>query len=109
MDFYLRAHTTKQYQGLLNLPSKQILRLFADHPSAPLSIQNIATTGKDMDISVGQWFGPTTISHVMRWVLIAVVAVYPHSLSLPPTLVFIGQLTKQVEGKQPPLQLEPTA
>ena len=54
---------------LLSAIIQQILRLFQDHPSAPFSIQNVATTGKDLDISVGQWFGPTTISHVMRCVL----------------------------------------
>jgi len=45
---------------------REILKLFADSPTAPLSIQNIAQTGTELDIAVGQWFGPTTISHVLR-------------------------------------------
>jgi cysteine protease ATG4 len=48
---------------------RKILRLFGDNPSSPLSIQSVATMGKDLDISVGQWFGPTSISHVMRRLL----------------------------------------
>eukprot|EP00299_Pterocystis_sp_00344_P002363 c12676_g1_i1.p1 GENE.c12676_g1_i1~~c12676_g1_i1.p1 ORF type:complete len:347 (-),score=100.30 c12676_g1_i1:79-1119(-) len=48
---------------------RQLLRFFADSPRSPLSIQNISLTGKQLDINVGQWFGPTTISHVLRRII----------------------------------------
>jgi cysteine protease ATG4 len=45
----------------------QILRLFADAPNdTPYSIHAIAKAGERYGKSIGEWFGPSTISNVLR-------------------------------------------
>uniref|UniRef100_A0A6B2L8P9 Cysteine protease n=1 Tax=Arcella intermedia TaxID=1963864 RepID=A0A6B2L8P9_9EUKA len=45
---------------------KKILSLFNDHPSAPFSIHQIASTGVSLGKHIGSWFGPITISSVLK-------------------------------------------
>ncbi|KAI8915179.1 hypothetical protein DFJ77DRAFT_461573 [Powellomyces hirtus] len=40
--------------------------LFMDSPAAPFSIHRIALLGKQYGKNIGEWFGPTTISHVLK-------------------------------------------
>jgi cysteine protease ATG4 len=48
----------------------EILSLFADEPTAPLSIHQFASTGaEDGGKAVGQWYGPNTVAHVVRRLL----------------------------------------
>jgi cysteine protease ATG4 len=44
----------------------EIVTRFIDSPTAPYSVQRIALQGVQFGIEVGQWFGPVTISHVLR-------------------------------------------
>ncbi|KAI8594105.1 hypothetical protein BDZ88DRAFT_402591 [Geranomyces variabilis] len=44
----------------------RLLDLFLDVPSAPFSIHRIALLGKQFGKNIGEWFGPSTISHVLR-------------------------------------------
>ena len=44
----------------------QTLEMFIDTPDAPFSIHKIATCGAQMDIPIGQWFGPSTLCHALR-------------------------------------------
>jgi len=37
-----------------------------DVSSAPFSIHRIALLGKQFDKDIGQWFGPSTISSVLK-------------------------------------------
>eukprot|EP00128_Syssomonas_multiformis_P014595 Colp12_sorted_trinity150504_noHs@2874 len=46
---------------------KEILRWFADIPTRPYSIHQIAETGEKFDKCIGQWFGPTTVCQVLRF------------------------------------------
>ncbi|KNC97056.1 cysteine protease ATG4 [Spizellomyces punctatus DAOM BR117] len=46
-----------------------ILNRFLDTPSAPFSIHRIALLGKQFDKNIGEWFGPSTISHVLKVLL----------------------------------------
>ena len=39
---------------------------FLDSPTAPYSIHRIALQGAQFDKDVGQWFGPSTISQVLK-------------------------------------------
>eukprot|EP00298_Acanthocystis_sp_HF-20_P002934 c13315_g1_i1.p1 GENE.c13315_g1_i1~~c13315_g1_i1.p1 ORF type:complete len:398 (-),score=121.63 c13315_g1_i1:44-1237(-) len=50
---------------------KEFLSLFSDTMRAPISIQRIALMGEQLDIKVGQWFGPTTICHVLKRLVMA--------------------------------------
>jgi hypothetical protein len=43
-----------------------IVMKFIDSPTAPFSIQRIALQGCQFDKKVGEWFGPVTISHVLK-------------------------------------------
>ncbi len=54
-----------------------VVRLFADVPEAPFSIQRIAQTGVAQGTPVGTWFGPTPISQVLSQLL-------ARSLETPP-------------------------
>ncbi|KAI9015109.1 hypothetical protein BC832DRAFT_527853 [Gaertneriomyces semiglobifer] len=44
----------------------KIVSLFFDTPNAPLSIHHIATKGQLHDKKIGEWFGPMTISQVIK-------------------------------------------
>eukprot|EP00300_Choanocystis_sp_HF-7_P006269 c14593_g1_i1.p1 GENE.c14593_g1_i1~~c14593_g1_i1.p1 ORF type:complete len:425 (-),score=87.94 c14593_g1_i1:126-1226(-) len=64
-------HPTWRFSSVIespdnDTPCKEILRKFEDASRALFSIQNIASMGLKLDVAVGQWFGPTTISHVIR-------------------------------------------
>ncbi|KAJ3180040.1 Cysteine protease atg4a [Geranomyces variabilis] len=50
----------------VQLAHARLLDLFLDVPSAPFSIHRIALLGKQFGKNIGEWFGPTTISHVLR-------------------------------------------
>ncbi|CAG0921459.1 unnamed protein product [Notodromas monacha] len=44
-----------------------VLSTFADEPSAPFSIHQFALTGaQDGGKSVGEWYGPNTVAHVVK-------------------------------------------
>ncbi|KAJ3335678.1 Cysteine protease atg4 [Kappamyces sp. JEL0680] len=43
-----------------------IVTKFLDSPTAPYSIHRIALQGAHFDKEVGQWFGPSTISQVLK-------------------------------------------
>jgi len=43
----------------------KIISMFLDSNTAPFSIHRIALLGTSLDKSVGSWFGPSTISHVI--------------------------------------------
>lgn len=44
-----------------------IVLKFLDSPTAPYSIHRIALQGAQFDKEVGQWFGPSTISQVLKY------------------------------------------
>ncbi len=44
----------------------KILLWFLDSNTAPYSIHRIALLGKQYDKEIGEWFGPSTISQVLR-------------------------------------------
>ncbi|KAJ3321234.1 Cysteine protease atg4 [Boothiomyces sp. JEL0866] len=44
----------------------ELVTKFIDSPTAVYSIHRIALEGKQFDKQVGEWFGPLTISHVLR-------------------------------------------
>jgi cysteine protease ATG4 len=46
----------------------EVIKMFADDPSAPFSIHNIARTGQErFNLPIGQWFSPTAVSDVMAY------------------------------------------
>lgn len=45
----------------------KILLWFLDSNTAPFSIHRIALLGKQYDKEIGEWFGPSTISQVLRY------------------------------------------
>lgn len=45
---------------------RRIVEMFYDDPRAPFSIHRLARLGECLDKQVGQWFGPNTVSHVLR-------------------------------------------
>ena len=47
----------------------EIMSLFLDSNTCPLSIQRIALVGVGFNVQIGQWFGPSTISHVLSSLL----------------------------------------
>jgi cysteine protease ATG4 len=47
----------------------EILRLFDDRPSAPFSVHQIALVGSKYGKNVGEWFGPSTISQALGYLL----------------------------------------
>jgi hypothetical protein len=48
----------------------QIVTRFLDSPTAPFSIHKIALQGMQFDKQVGEWFGPGTISQVLKYTCI---------------------------------------
>lgn len=44
----------------------KIVQKFEDRRNAPYSIHQIAVTGQGEGKSIGEWFGPTTIAHVLK-------------------------------------------
>lgn len=46
---------------------RRVVRLFADAPSAPLSVHAMARTGRDtLGMRVGEWYGPASVAAVVR-------------------------------------------
>ncbi|KAJ3022778.1 Cysteine protease atg4a [Thoreauomyces humboldtii] len=45
---------------------RKITGLFLDAPSAPYSIHRIAAAGTQYGKKIGEWFGPSTIAHVLK-------------------------------------------
>lgn len=45
---------------------RSILELFADHPSAPMSIHRIARAGEEVGKKAGQWLGPNTVCSALH-------------------------------------------
>ena len=46
----------------------EVIKMFADDPSAPFSIHNIARTGQErFNLPIGQWFSPTAVSDVLSY------------------------------------------
>jgi cysteine protease ATG4 len=48
------------------IPYASVVLRFLDSPTAPYSIHNIALQGQQFGKEVGQWFGPVTISQVIK-------------------------------------------
>lgn len=46
---------------------KRILNWFLDEPEREYSIHRIAKEGLALDKRIGEWFGPSTVAHVLRY------------------------------------------
>lgn len=53
-------------KGTTNSTYWKILKMFHDKKSAPFSIHQIASMGESEGKEVGQWFGPSTVAHVLK-------------------------------------------
>jgi hypothetical protein len=48
---------------------REIVEWFVDDPACPFSVHQLATLGASRyGVPVGQWFGPSSIAHVLRHV-----------------------------------------
>jgi len=57
-----------RYQDTDSLPPKyyEIIQKFRDHPNAPYSLHNLALVGEQQGKSIGDWYGPSTVSVALR-------------------------------------------
>ncbi|CAD5120470.1 DgyrCDS9038 [Dimorphilus gyrociliatus] len=53
-------------KGTTNTTYWKILKMFHDKKLAPFSIHQIASMGESEGKEIGQWFGPSTVAHVLR-------------------------------------------
>jgi len=47
---------------------REILSWFVDEPQHPYSIHRIAKQGLALDKRIGEWFGPSTVAHALKYV-----------------------------------------
>lgn len=47
---------------------KEIVSWFVDEAERPYSIHRIAKQGLALDKRIGEWFGPSTVAHALKYV-----------------------------------------
>jgi hypothetical protein len=59
------AETLSRHRGVSH--RRSILIDFADRPDACFSIHRITTAGAKLSVPIGQWFGPNTLAHALKF------------------------------------------
>jgi len=65
MSIHLLGPNWRQLRFDTDLGCRKLLKWFEDSPNAPFSVHNIAQKGLRYGKSIGEWFGPSTISQVL--------------------------------------------